>query len=111
MLLALAYTALPLDLAAAAVIIVGRDLAVAGLREGLSSSGKMLPVNSLGRWKAAAEMAGVGAFLAYQGAALLLIPANVVLGLYWASRLLLWAAAIAALISGAVYARAAAKRA
>jgi len=110
MLLALAYTALPLDLAAAAVIIVGRDLAVAGLREGLSNAGKALPVNSLGRWKAAAEMAGVGAFLAYQGAALLLIPANVVLGLYWASRLLLWAAAITALISGAVYARAAAKR-
>ena len=63
MLVALAYTALPLDLAAAAVIIVGRDLAVAGLREGLSSSGRMLPVNALGRWKAAAEMAGVAAFL------------------------------------------------
>jgi phosphatidylglycerophosphate synthase len=110
LLLALAYTALPLDLAAAAVIIVGRDLAVAGLREGLSSSGRTLPVNALGKWKAAAEMAGVGAFLAYQDAALLLIPANVVLGLYWASRLLLWAAAIAALVSGAVYARAAAKR-
>ena len=111
LLLALAYTALPLDLAAAAVIIVGRDLAVAGLREGLSMSGGTLPVNALGKWKAAAEMAGVGAFLAYQGAALLLIPANVVLGLYWASQLLLWAAAIAALVSGAVYARAAAKRA
>jgi len=111
MLVALAYTALPLDLAAAAVIIVGRDLAVAGLREGLSASGRTLPVNSLGKWKAAAEMAGVGAFLAYQGAALLLIPANVVLGLYWAARLLLWAAAITAVISGAVYAYTAAKRA
>ena len=110
-LLALAYSALPLDLAAAAVIIVGRDLAVAGLREGLSSSGRTLPVNALGRWKAAAEMAGVGAFLAYQGAALLLIPANVVLGLYLASRLLLWAAALVAVISGAVYGYAAAKRA
>lgn len=111
MLLALAYSALPLDLAAAAVIIVGRDLAVAGLREGLSNAGKTLPVNSLGRWKAAAEMAGVGAFLAYQGAALLLVPANVVLGLYWAARLLLWAAALVAVISGAVYAHAATKRA
>ncbi len=109
-LVALAYSALPLDLAAAAVIIVGRDLAVAGLREGLSTSGRTLPVNMLGKWKAAAEMAGVGAFLAYQGAALLLIPANVVLGLYWAARLLLWAAAASALISGAVYAQAAAKR-
>jgi cardiolipin synthase (CMP-forming) len=111
MLLALAYSALPLDLTAASVIIVGRDLAVAGLREGLSSAGKTLPVNSLGKWKAAAEMAGVGAFLAYQGAALLLLPANAVLGLYWAARLLLWAAAAAAVMSGAVYAYAAAKRA
>ncbi len=109
-LVALAYSALPLDLAAAAVIIVGRDLAVAGLREGLSNAGKTLPVNSLGKWKAAAEMAGIGAFLAYQGAALLQLPANAVLGLYWAARLLLWAAAAAAVISGAVYAYAATKR-
>lgn len=110
MLVALAYSAFPVDLSAAAMIIVGRDLAVAGLREGLSTSGRTLPVNSLGKWKAAAEMAGVGAFLAYQAAALLLIPANVVLGLYWASRLLLWTAAGLALISGAIYARAATKR-
>ena len=110
-LLALAYAALPLDLTAAAVIIVGRDLAIAGLREGVSNSGRTLPVNTLGKWKAAAEMAGVGAFLAYQAAALFQFQANVVLGLYWAARILIWAAAIAALISGAVYARAVAKRA
>ncbi len=110
MLTALAYAALPLDLAAAALIIVGRDLAVAGLREGISTSGKTLPVNGLGRWKAAAEMAGVGAFLAYQDAAILLVPANVVLGLHYAARLLIWAAAISALISGGVYARAAVRR-
>ncbi|MBI3439161.1 MAG: CDP-diacylglycerol--glycerol-3-phosphate 3-phosphatidyltransferase [Proteobacteria bacterium] len=111
MLLALAYSALPLDLAAAAVIIVGRDLAVAGLREGLSNAGKTLPVNSLGRWKAAAEMAGVGAFLAYQGAAILLVSANVIVGLRAAAEILLWAAALIALISGAVYGYAATKRA
>jgi CDP-diacylglycerol--glycerol-3-phosphate 3-phosphatidyltransferase len=109
-LVALVYTALPLDFAAAAVLILGRDMAVAGLREGLSASGRTLPVNSLGRWKAAAEMAGVGAFLAYQAGALLLLSANVVLGLFWAARILFWAAAAAALISGAVYARAAVKR-
>jgi cardiolipin synthase (CMP-forming) len=111
MLLALAYSSLPVDLVAAAVIIVGRDIAVAGLREGLSTPGRALPVNTLGKWKAAAEMAGVGAYLAYQGASLLLMSANVVLGLRWAAELLLWAAAIVALISGAVYARAATKRA
>lgn len=110
-LVALAYSALPIDLTAAAVIIVGRDVAIAGLREGLSNTGRSLPVNRLGKWKAAAEMAGVGAFLAYQSAALFQAPANVVLGLYWGARLLLWAAAGAALISGAIYALAAAKRA
>ncbi|MBS0385117.1 MAG: CDP-diacylglycerol--glycerol-3-phosphate 3-phosphatidyltransferase [Proteobacteria bacterium] len=110
MVVALAYSALPLDLTAAAVIIVGRDLAVAGLREGIATSGRTLPVNSLGKWKAAAEMAGVGAFLGYQGASLLLVPANVVLGLYWAAQLLLWAAAAAALWSAAIYAATAAKR-
>jgi len=108
-LVALAYTALPLDFAAAAVLILGRDMAVAGLREGLSASGRSLPVNTLGKWKAAAEMAGVAAFLVYQAAALLLLSANIVLGLYWAARILFWAAAAAALISGAIYARAAAK--
>ena len=69
-LVALAYAALPLDLVAAAVIILGRDVAVAGLREGISAQGKTLPVSQLGKWKAAAEMAGVGAFLAFQTAAL-----------------------------------------
>lgn len=108
-LVALAYAALPLDLTAAAMIIVGRDIAVAGLREGVSASGKTLPVNALGRWKAAAEMAGVGAFLAYQAAALLQLSANSVLGLYWAAQILIWSAAGLALTSGAVYARAAAK--
>jgi len=41
-LVALAYAALPLPLTVAAVIILGRDMAVAGLREGLSASGRAL---------------------------------------------------------------------
>jgi cardiolipin synthase (CMP-forming) len=106
---ALAYASLPLVLVAAAVIIIGRDVAVAGLREGLSSSGRSLPVSELGKWKAAAEMAGVGAFLAFQSAALLSAPESVIIGLDWAARLLLWAAALLALISGYQYAAAAAK--
>lgn len=110
-LVALAYAALPLMLTAAAVIILGRDVAVAGLREGLSQAGRTLPVSSLGKWKAAAEMAGVGAFLAFQSAALLQGPQSLILGLDWAARLLIWAAALLALISGAQYAAAAAKRA
>lgn len=113
-LVALAYAALPMMLVAAAVIILGRDVAVAGLREGLSAQGKSLPVSQLGKWKAAAEMAGVGAYLAFHAAALLApafgIPASVGVGLDWAARLLLWSAAVLALISGAQYLAALLKR-
>jgi cardiolipin synthase (CMP-forming) len=109
-LVALAYAALPLMLVAAAVLILGRDVAVAGLREGISAQGKTLPVSQLGKWKAAAEMAGVGAFLAFQAAAILFAPASVIVGLDWAAALLLWSAAALALISGAQYVGALLKR-
>lgn len=102
-LIALAYAALPLNLTAAAVLIVGRDLAIAGLREGVSAQGRSLPVGVLGKWKAAAEMAGVGAFLAFQTAALFGLSAAVILGLNWAATILLWAAAALALLSAAGY--------
>ena len=105
-LLALAYAALPLELVAAALIIIGRDVAIAGLREALGAQGKTLPVSQLGKWKAAAEMAGVGAFLAFQAAALLYAPEGAIAGLSWAARILLWAAAALALVSGAQYVRA-----
>lgn len=111
-LVALAYAALPFMLAIAAVLILGRDVAVAGLREGLSAQGRAMPVGQLGKWKAAAEMAGVGAFLAFQMLALLRItPPSIVLGLDWAARALLWAAAGLALISAAQYVGALLKKA
>jgi CDP-diacylglycerol--glycerol-3-phosphate 3-phosphatidyltransferase len=110
-LVALAYAALPLPLVAAAVLILGRDVAVAGLREGIAAQGKALPVSQLGKWKAAAEMAGISAFLAFQSAALLLAPEGVKVGLDLAARLLLWAAAALALISGAQYVSALLRRA
>jgi CDP-diacylglycerol--glycerol-3-phosphate 3-phosphatidyltransferase len=102
-LVALAYASLPMALVAASVIILGRDVAVAGLREGISAQGKTLPVSQLGKWKAAAEMAGVGGYLAFQTAVLLSAPLNVMLGLDWAARILIWSAAVLALISGAQY--------
>jgi len=109
-LVALAYAALPMMLVAAAVLILGRDVAVAGLREGISAQGKSLPVSQLGKWKAAAEMAGVAAFLAFQSAALLAADASVIVGLDWAARILLWTAAVLALVSGAQYVGALLKR-
>jgi len=104
-LVALAYAALPLQLTAAAVIILGRDIAIGGLREGLSNQGRTLPVAQLGKWKAAAEMAGVGAFLAYECAALLQLSASVIVGLFYAACILIWIAAALALLSAALYAR------
>jgi phosphatidylglycerophosphate synthase len=66
-----------------------------------------LPVSQLGKWKAAAEMAGVGAFLAFQTSVLLGstfgASISVVVGLDWAARILLWTAAALALTSGAQY--------
>ena len=56
-------------------------------------------------------MAGVGAFLAFQAAALMNISASLVLGLYWAALILIWAAAALALVSGAQYVQALLKRA
>lgn len=102
-LVALAYAALPMLLVAAAVVILGRDVGVAGVREAIAAQGKTLPVSKLGKWKAAAEMAGVGAFLAFQAGALLFAPSGIVLGLDWAARFLLWTAAMLALISAAQY--------
>ncbi|MBN8608439.1 MAG: CDP-diacylglycerol--glycerol-3-phosphate 3-phosphatidyltransferase [Caulobacterales bacterium] len=109
-LVALAFAALPLPLVAASVLILGRDVAVAGLREGIAAQGKSLPVSQLGKWKAAAEMAGVGAFLAFQTAALLRADASIVLGLNWAASILIWIAAALALVSGAQYLGALLKR-
>jgi CDP-diacylglycerol--glycerol-3-phosphate 3-phosphatidyltransferase len=106
-LVALAFAALPFDLVAAAIIILGRDVAVAGLREGLSAVGRAMPVSGTGKWKAAAEMAGVGAFLAYQAVALLSDAASLIIGLELAAQILLWAAALLALVSAAQYVRAA----
>lgn len=109
-LVALAYAALPFHMVAAAVVLLARDVFVAGLREGLSQSGRSLPVSQLGKWKAAAEMAGIATFMAYQTSALLLGPPRAIEGLNWAAAGLIWLAAALALVSGAAYVRAALKR-
>ncbi|MBI1249992.1 MAG: CDP-diacylglycerol--glycerol-3-phosphate 3-phosphatidyltransferase [Alphaproteobacteria bacterium] len=102
-LLALAFGILPLDLAAAAMLIVARDIAVAGLREGLSAAGRTLPVGPWGKVKAAAEMAAIVIILALpalSAAAPGLGPALETL-----ARGAMWLAAGLALWSAALYAR------
>lgn len=110
-LLALAYAAFPPNLVAASVLIIGRDIAVAGLREGLSATGRAIPVGQVGKWKAAAEMAGVSVFLAFQAAGPLISSERVIIALDWSARILLWGAAILALVSAAQYAAALRKKA
>lgn len=113
-LVALAATTLPGDLVIAAALIVTRDVAVAGLREGLSLSGRALPVSSLGKWKTAVELIAIGAAIALQIAALalpaegrVLEPINV---LAFLTRASLWTAAALALWSGAEYLQAALRK-
>jgi hypothetical protein len=55
-------------------------------------------------------MAGVAAFLAFQAAALLNGPANFVVGLFYAARILIWVGAALALVSGAQYVAAAVRQ-
>lgn len=108
-LLALAYAAMPLNLVIAAILLLGRDVAVASLREGLSASGRAPPVGRLGKWKAALTMAGIAALLLMKGAALAAAPDSVFLALFYAAHALLWIAVALALWSGAGYAAAALK--
>jgi CDP-diacylglycerol--glycerol-3-phosphate 3-phosphatidyltransferase len=104
---ALAYAALPVDLVLASVLLLGRDAAVAGLREGLSASGRAPGVGALGKWKTAAALCGVTVVLAQQSAALAGASPGMVQALAWGGAALVWAAVALALISGAIYAAAA----
>jgi len=108
-LIVLTFASLTFDLVIATLIILARDVFISGLREGLANSGRALPVDGVGKWKTAAIMAGVTAFLAYQACSLLYAPARVILGLDWASTGLLWIGAILALWSGLRYISAAMK--
>jgi len=106
-LIALAYALLRWDLVFAAALLVVRDVAIAGLREGLSASGRSLPVSSLGKVKAAAEMIAISAFL-FQPAASFSSPTAAAV-FSWIAVAALWIAVVLALISAAAYAIAAAQ--
>jgi CDP-diacylglycerol--glycerol-3-phosphate 3-phosphatidyltransferase len=103
-LVALSYALFPLSLVAAALILIIRDIAVAGLREALAASGKAPPVGRIGKVKAFAEMAGVAAALCLPAAAYAAPP--VLDALSGAAHGFLWAAAVLALWSAALYLRA-----
>lgn len=100
-LIGLAATLFPPYLAAVAMLLIVRDIAVAGLREGLALSGKALPVDATGKWKTGLLMAGLTAALLE--AALLAFPLSGVadaayvlthIGLLGALCLALWSAGL-----------------
>ncbi len=103
-LVALAYASLSAPLVVATIIVIGRDVAVAGLREGLAESGRRLPVSWAGKIKAAVELAAITALLATQAASLLGAPERIFTALAWGSAAGLWLAALLALWSGLGYA-------
>lgn len=107
-LIALCATVLGRDLVIAAILFIGRDVLIGGLREGLSLAGRALPVSQGGKLKTALMLVSIGAVLLLQCLVLSgvgaeargLTPVNV---LDWFSKLSLWAAALLALWTGAGY--------
>jgi len=101
--LALAATHLPLDLAAAVLAVSLRDVLIAGLREGLATTGRTMPVGRIGKLKAFAFLAGLGLALAWQWSAYLALSPALQSQLLGGARGLLYLAAALALLSGGLY--------
>jgi len=88
-LVALAYAALPVDLVAAAIVLIGCEV--------LAASSADTTAGGLGKFKTAAATAGVAAFLAYQTWSILSGGDAIANVLVWLARTLLWLASLLAL--------------
>lgn len=108
-LVAVAATSAPADVIVATVILIGRDFLIGGIREGAANAGRPVPVAPMGKLKTALAFIGAGAALAAQWAAFALPVGDAAAILGRVAQTLLWAAAGVALVSGAMYLRAAAK--
>jgi CDP-diacylglycerol--glycerol-3-phosphate 3-phosphatidyltransferase len=109
-LVALAATALPRELAFAAILLIGRDLLIGGVREGMAQDGASMPVGQLGKIKTALAFAGAGAALLLQPLALAQVAVEALPALTAISRFALWGAVIVAVVSAWVYLRNVARR-
>lgn len=103
--LALAASWLPLDLTVAVLIVLVRDAAIGGLREGLAASGRAPAVGWLGKVKAFAFLAGLSALLFFHWAAYAAAGVQLQQGLLLVGRALVFLAAALAVASGALYVR------
>lgn len=81
----------------AAIIILGREILVSGLREFLAGASVKLPVTVLAKWKTTIQMVAIG-FLIIGEAGNAVIP-----GSLWIGLLGIWAAAIITVITGYQY--------
>lgn len=81
----------------AAIIILGREILVTGLREFLASFAVKLPVTRLAKWKTTIQMVAIG-FLIAGPAGATLVPGATIIGIFG-----LWAAAIITVITGYQY--------
>lgn len=108
-LVAVAATSAPVDVIFAAVILIGRDFLIGGLREGAANTGRPIPVAPMGKLKTALAFVGAGSALAAQWAALAMPATPVASMLGGVAQTTLWGAAIVAVASAAIYLRAAAK--
>jgi CDP-diacylglycerol--glycerol-3-phosphate 3-phosphatidyltransferase len=99
-LIAMIYALLPLPLVIAAMILIGRDIAVAGLREALADSGQAPPVSAMGKAKAMLAMVGIAAALLQSVLAAFAADPALIQFIIAAAHALLWAAAAVALWSG-----------
>jgi CDP-diacylglycerol--glycerol-3-phosphate 3-phosphatidyltransferase len=103
-LIALAATSLPLDLIVAAILLIGRDVLIGGLREGLALAGRSLPVSQMGKTKTALILVGVAAALIQQTLILGTAMGPATIGaIANFTRLALWAGVALSLWSGIAY--------
>lgn len=109
-LIALAVTGLPRELAFAAILLIGRDLLIGGVREGMAQSGASIPVGRLGKIKTALAFIGAGAALLLQPLALAQIAVEALPALTAIARFALWGAVVAAFASAWIYLRGVARR-
>ncbi len=96
-----------------ALLIIGRDILVSGVREHAALSSKVMPPTSLAKWKTACEMLAIAALLLWIIFKAYLPLGEAVsswaLGAMNAGVLLLWLAAILSVYTGSLYLRAAIK--
>ncbi len=101
---ALAITQLPTDLIAAALILIARDMLMAGLREGLVAQGaRAAQVDAWGKWKTIVLMTAIGVVLLAQALAASQIALGALDTLFFVARFGLWAATALAVVSAGRY--------